>query len=51
MDLLNVFNNSLSVVSFTFPVCRQFPKVREASEKNQPHAYKITKMGAGSLEV
>lgn len=52
MDLLNVFNNSLQRVSFTFPLRRQFPKVRDASEKKtQPHACKIIKIGAGSSEV
>lgn len=51
MDLVIVFNNSLSIVSFTFSVCGQFPKVREAYEEKQPCAYKIMKVGAGSFEV
>lgn len=51
MDLLIVFNNNLSIVSFAFPVCGQFLKVREAYEEKQPRAYKIIKIGAGSLEV
>lgn len=37
IDLLSEFNNSLSIVCFTFSVCRQFPEVRKTSEKALNH--------------